>query len=273
VAFDAGNLKPVSEALRAKYPAAKLILCGDRDVNGTGQKAAQNAAVAVNGIAVIPETEGYDWNDVLGKQGIYAVRTAINAMLKPEPSAVDDVYNFLSRFVAYPSEAAHVAHTLWIVHTYLMEAWESTPRIAFLSPEPGSGKTRALEVTETIVPRPIEAVNVTAAYLFRKVSDPNGLPTVLFDEIDTVFGPKAKQHEEIRGILNAGHRRGAMAGRCIVKGTTVLTEELPAFCAVAVAGLGNLPDTILTRGCGKDATKGTYRTNRTIPPPNSCTGR
>jgi len=47
--------------------------------------------------------------------------------------------------------------------------------------------------------------------------------------------------------LNAGHRRGAMAGRCVVRGKTIETEELPAFCAVALAGLGNLPDTILTR--------------------------
>ena len=27
------------------------------------------------------------------------------------------VYGFLGRFVAYPSEHAHVAHSLWIVHT------------------------------------------------------------------------------------------------------------------------------------------------------------
>lgn len=160
---------------------------------------------------------------------------------------LDHVHAFLGRFVAYPSDAAHIAHTLWIAHTHLMEAWESTPRIAFLSPEPGSGKTRALEISETLTPRPVEAVNATPAYLFRKVSDPDGLPTILFDEIDTIFGPRAKEHEEIRGLLNAGHRRGAVAGRCVVKGKIVETEELPAFCAVALAGLGNLPDTILTR--------------------------
>ena len=105
---------------------------------------------------------------------------------------LDDVHAFLGRFVAYPSAHAHVAHTLWIAHAHLMDAWESTPRIAFLSPEPGSGKTRALEVTELLVPRPVEAVNVTPAYLFRKVGDEDGAPTILFDEIDTVFGPKAQ---------------------------------------------------------------------------------
>ena len=123
----------------------------------------------------------------------------------------------------------------------------STPRIAFLSPEPGSGKTRALEVTELLVPNPVEAINVSPAYLFRKVADEKGAPTLLFDEIDTVFGPKAKDNEEIRGLLNAGHRKGAVAGRCVVRGKEVFTEELPAYCAVAMAGLGYLPDTILTR--------------------------
>lgn len=158
-----------------------------------------------------------------------------------------DVERFVSRFISYPSEHARVAHVLWLAHTHAMSAWESTPRIAFLSPESGSGKTRALEIGELLVPRPIQSVNATAAYLFRKVSDPDGRPTILFDEVDTLFGVKAKEHEEIRGILNAGHRRGAMAGRCVVVGKTVKTEELPAYCAVALAGLGNLPDTILTR--------------------------
>jgi hypothetical protein len=157
------------------------------------------------------------------------------------------VYDYLGRFVAYPSLEARAAHALWIAHTHLMDEHESTPRIAFLSPERSSGKTRALEITETLVPRPILAVNVTPAYLFRKIGDPNGKPTILYDEIDTVFGPKAKEHEEVRGVLNAGHRRGAVAGRCIIKGKTVETEELPAYCAVALAGLGDLPDTILSR--------------------------
>lgn len=160
---------------------------------------------------------------------------------------LDQVHAYIGRFVAYPSCHAQVAHALWILHTHLMDAWESTPRIAFLSAEPGSGKTRALEVSEPLVPRPVEAVNVTPAYLFRKVGAEDGRPTILYDEIDTVFGPKAKDNEEIRGLLNAGHRRGAVAGRCVVRGKIVETEEIPAYCAVALAGLGNLPDTILTR--------------------------
>lgn len=161
---------------------------------------------------------------------------------------LDLVENYLRRFVAYPSEHALVAHVLWIAHTHAMECWESTPRIAFNSPERGSGKTRALEVTETLVPNPIHAVNVTPAYLFRKVGDGEaGLPTILYDEVDTLFGSKVRDTGEVRGLLNAGHRRGAKAGRCVVVGKKVMTEEIPAYCPVALAGLGNLPDTIASR--------------------------
>ena len=120
---------------------------------------------------------------------------------------LDDIETFVGRFVVYPSDMPAVAHALWIAHAHVMDCWESTPRIAFLSPEPGSGKSRALEVTEPLVPRPVHAVNTTPAYLFRKVSDAAGPPTILYDEIDTVFGPKAKDNEDIRGMLNAGHRK------------------------------------------------------------------
>ena len=83
-----------------------------------------------------------------------------------------------------------------------------------------------------------------------------------------MFGPKAKDNEEIRGLLNAGHRRGAVAGRCVVKGKLVETEEIPAYCAVALAGLGGLPDTILSRvGHRADAAAGAGRARRAVPSP------
>jgi hypothetical protein len=160
---------------------------------------------------------------------------------------LNDVSEFFKRFIAYPSEYARVAHTLWVAHAHLMKAWESTPRIAFLSPEPASGKTRSMEVTELLVPNAVEAVNVTPAYMFRKCGGGDEPPTILFDEIDTVFGAKAKEHEELRALLNSGHRRGATAGRCVVRGKIVETEEISSYAAVALAGLGWLPDTILSR--------------------------
>jgi Protein of unknown function (DUF3631)/Domain of unknown function (DUF3854) len=184
-----------------------------------------------------------------------SVSTPAPALRPPPPpfgsidgaALLDEVDSYLGCYVVHPNAVGRQTHTLWVAHTHLMECWESTPRLGFLSPEPASGKTRALEVTEPLVPRPVHAVNTTPAYLFRKVSDPAGLPTILYDEIDTVFGPRAKDNEEIRGMLNAGHRKGAVAGRCAVRGKVIETEELPAYCGVVLAGLNDLPDTIMTR--------------------------
>ena len=254
VAFSAGNLTSLAKQLRQQCPTVTIVVCGDNDLSGIGQREAHKAAEAVSGLVVLPEVQGQDWNDMHARLGLDAVTVVIITARQREETRkiegghiLDAVYMFLGRFVAYPSDHAHVAHSLWVAHTHLMESWESTPRLAFLSPEPGSGKTRALEVTETLVPRPVEAINASPAYMFRKISDPDGMPTILYDEIDTVFGPRAKEHEELRGVINAGHRRGAVAGRCVIRGKTVETEELPAFCAIAMAGLGNLPDTILSR--------------------------
>jgi hypothetical protein len=162
-------------------------------------------------------------------------------------SLLDRVHSYCALFIAYPNREAAIAHVLWVAHTHAMDAWVSTPRFACLSPEPGSGKTRVLEITNNLVPRPVQSVNVSPSYLFRKVADEKGRPTILFDEIDTVFGPKAHNNEELRGLLNAGHRKGAVAGRCVVRGKLIETEEIPAYCAVALAGLDDLPDTIRSR--------------------------
>jgi hypothetical protein len=160
---------------------------------------------------------------------------------------LDQVADFLGRFVAFPTPHAHVAATLWAAHAHLIGAFENSPRLAALSPEPESGKTRLLEVLDLLVPNPMHAINCTPAALFRSISDLDGRPTILYDEVDTIFGPRAKEHEDVRGLLNAGHRRGAHAYRCVGVGTAQKVHAFPAYCAVALAGLGDLPDTILSR--------------------------
>ncbi|GAA0614004.1 DUF3631 domain-containing protein [Streptomyces crystallinus] len=160
---------------------------------------------------------------------------------------LNEVEAFHRRFNVFPSEAAYVAVVLWDAHAHLLDCFDATPRLAFLSPEPASGKSRALEIVETVAPFPMVAVNASASALFRAVSGMSARPTILFDEIDTVFGPKAGDNEQLRGFLNAGHRRSGVMYRCVGDGANQQVQEFPSFCAVAVAGLGSLPDTILTR--------------------------
>jgi hypothetical protein len=160
---------------------------------------------------------------------------------------LDSVRVFLERFISYPSKHAAVAHALWIAHTHMMDIWDSTPRIAFMSPERGSGKTRALEATEFLVPRPVHSVNNSVAYVIRKIADDIGKPTILYDEVDALFGTKDPSKADLLAILNAGHRKGAKSGRCVVDGGRVRVEELPAYSALALAGLRDLPDTLASR--------------------------
>ncbi|MFD7166612.1 DUF3631 domain-containing protein [Streptomyces violascens] len=160
---------------------------------------------------------------------------------------LDEVEAFHRRFNVFPTEGAYVAVALWDAHAHLLDCFEATPRLAFLSPEPGSGKSRALEIVETLTPRAETTVNASPNALFRLVDAAEGRPTLLFDEIDTVFGPKAGDNEPVRGFLNSGYRRIGGMLRCVGDGANQTVQRFSSFCAVAMAGLGSLPDTILTR--------------------------
>jgi len=62
-ALSAGNLKPVALALRAKYRDVDIVIAGDNDASGTGQREAEAAALAVHGSVSLPPDVGQDWND------------------------------------------------------------------------------------------------------------------------------------------------------------------------------------------------------------------
>jgi putative DNA primase/helicase len=68
VALDAGNLEPVAIVFRRLYPDSQIIIMGDNDESGTGQKAARSAALAVGGKYIIPVSVGHDWNDSLNAE-------------------------------------------------------------------------------------------------------------------------------------------------------------------------------------------------------------
>lgn len=77
IAFSAGNLEPVARVLRAKFPQVRIVIAGDNDESGTGQKAAREAAKAIGGLIAIPAEAGKDWNDIHREHGVEAVRSAI----------------------------------------------------------------------------------------------------------------------------------------------------------------------------------------------------
>lgn len=92
-AIDAGNLIHVAKAMRTNYPESKIIIAGDNDIkpeqSNTGKLAAEKAAKAVNGIAVLPPTDDKaDWDDYRLSHGIEAIRQVFNAEVDKQGSKV-----------------------------------------------------------------------------------------------------------------------------------------------------------------------------------------
>ena len=161
----------------------------------------------------------------------------------PEPISdaerlFDHVSESITRYVVLPRAAAD-AITLWIVHVHALEGFHITPRLNLSSPEKGCGKTTLLDVIATLLPRPLRTENCTSAVLFRLVD--KHCPTLLLDEIDTYLAA----HDELRGLLNAGHRKGAKAVRC--EGDNNEVRAFNAFAPVVLAGIGSLPGTLHDR--------------------------
>ena len=153
------------------------------------------------------------------------------------------VVGFIRRFVVLTDDQL-VAVALWSFHTHASDAAACTPYIGITSAEKRSGKTRLLEVLELLVREALPTANISDAALFRAIAELK--PTLLFDEIDAIFGPKARDREDLRGMLNAGYRHGAVARRMGGPRMTTL-EAFPVYCPKAFAGIGELPDTIADR--------------------------
>ncbi|MEU4823105.1 DUF3631 domain-containing protein [Actinomadura sp. NPDC023710] len=162
------------------------------------------------------------------------------------PGAVllDQLRAALARYVILPSAEAGDAVALWVAATHAQPAWQHATRLVITAPEKRCGKSRLLDIVETTCHDPLIAVNISPAALVRSITDDP--PTLLLDEADTFFGKKAADnHEDLRGLINAGHQRN----RPYVRWDAALRqpEHCPTFSMAALAGIGSMPDTIEDR--------------------------
>ncbi|EKX64310.1 hypothetical protein STRIP9103_03978 [Streptomyces ipomoeae 91-03] len=170
-------------------------------------------------------------------------------MPEPEPTYGSELLNELraqiAQFVILPSQQALDAVTLWVAATHLQPAWQHAPRLAVVGPAKRCGKSRLLDVLTETVHEPMLTINTTPAAIFRSITDEP--PTLLVDEADTIFGtPKqAEKNEEMRGLLNAGHQRNRYVTRVV--GNDHTPHRFATFAMAALAGIGDLPDTIMDR--------------------------
>jgi hypothetical protein len=158
--------------------------------------------------------------------------------------SLDQVVATLERFVHFVSKHQVYAVALWIAHCHLLENFDVTPRLAIRAPSKQAGKTRLMQIINTLVPNGWLIVGPTAAVLFRKIEADR--PTILLDEADRLFERRAEDTAEILQVLNTGHAAGSIVPRVV--GAKFELRDFPAFAAVALAGIGtDWPDTILDR--------------------------
>ena len=176
-------------------------------------------------------------------------RNGLPVTINPNPATrdgaalLDAVHAALTRYVVLPTSQAANAVTLWIAATHAQPAWAHTPRLVIRGPEKRCGKSRLLDIVEALCRDPFITVNSSSAAVYRSISDDP--PTLLVDEADTIFGPRADGNEDLRGLLNAGHQRNRPAKRYDAAGNRV--ESIPTFAMAALAGIGTMPDTIEDR--------------------------
>ena len=126
---------------------------------------------------------------------------------EPWPETVDggallsDIVANIKRFVVCLDETA-IAAALWIVMTWFIDVIQVAPLAVITAPEKRSGKSTLLEVFGLLCNRPLQCSNITSSALFRTIEDYR--PMLLVDEADTF----ARDNDELRGILNSGHKRG-----------------------------------------------------------------
>ncbi len=156
---------------------------------------------------------------------------------------LDETRAFHRRFFVV-GERELDAMSLWNAHTYVVDCGRATPYLHFYSPEPSSGKTTGLDLLELTAFKAIQADGLSEAALFRLISSRN--PTLLFDEVDAVFGKKNSDSTEgIRQVLNSGYRKGKQVWRCVPPAHEVTPFDV--FGAKALAGLHGLPGTLAAR--------------------------
>ena len=202
-----------------------VVIVADRDE--VGRKHARDVAASVAehaaSVRVVESARGKDAADHLAaglkvtdflpvSDQLVSSRVETGGPPPNLAEALDAVREFVTRHVVVTGEQAD-AIALWVAHCWNFDHSDTTPYLAISSPERRAGKSRLLDVLELLVPKPWRAVNPSEAVVFRKIEADE--PTMLLDEVDAIFGKKAREHEGLRALLNADIAAKARPSRAV----------------------------------------------------------
>jgi len=147
---------------------------------------------------------------------------------------LDTVRGHLSRFVAWPIQAALDLATVFCAHTHVVDQkerlmFDTSPRLALVSDTAASGKTAALDLVGRLSLNGQRVIDPTPATYANMVDEDRS--TILVDEVDVLFGASGNAKQTLRGMLNAGYKRGTYWKRAN-------KSKVDVFAPLALAGLG-----------------------------------
>lgn len=163
---------------------------------------------------------------------------------------LDEVREWFARYIRVMNDEDLDLLALWSVHTHLIRALPSTPRLLVDSPLPGSGKTTCLEHLQHLCFKPASMSNISSAALLTRIleDDPR---TLLLDEVDRTLRRENPIAPDLLAILNSGYKRGSTRPVLVpggAGGKAWVVREMPTYAPVAMAGNApNLPDDTRTR--------------------------
>jgi len=243
-----------SESLKGK----RVVIIPDNDEAGRSHAREVAASLIKAGVrGSILELPGLppkgDVSDWLAKTGSSKrlLELAVAADESPEPEKpeslsdlLDELVTFIHRFVVLNDDQA-IACALWVAHTHVLDASDQTPYLWVTAPEKRCGKTRLLEVLALLVARPWLTGRTSPAAMVRKIDQER--PTLLLDESDAAFQGDKDYAELLRGLLNTGHKSNGKYSACVGQGANISFRDFSTFSPKAIAGIGQLPDTVADR--------------------------
>jgi len=167
--------------------------------------------------------------------------------LEPATSPVDgdqlarEIAQFIDNHCILPGGSIN-AVVLWVISSYLINAFRVFPKLTLISPEKRCGKTTTMEVIKVLCRDALLTSNVSPAAIYR-LTKLGIQPTLLIDEADTYVKGGDK---DLIGILNSSHTRSAAyVIRCT--GDEHTPETYSTWMPMVLASIGDLGPTLMDR--------------------------
>jgi len=153
---------------------------------------------------------------------------------------LSEIEGLISKHMILP-QGALPSVTLWVVATYVYDAFRIFPKLAIISPEKRCGKTTMLDILSGLTSSSLLAANITPSAIFRSID--LWKPTLIIDEADTFLSGR---NDDLIGIINSGHTKTtAFVIRTV--GDDFTPTRFSTWSPMAFASIKGIAGTVMDR--------------------------